>query len=197
MDGKDHFVKLQGTTDEPYFCGKDVCAILGYVDIKKALQVHIKSKHKRELKEFEMVDDYNAGKAVYISKQGLEILVRKCRVCDRKTVKAMVTAFDLDLKLVCQTKEQEYIGAITNAFYYENFQKQYPIGPYRIDLYFPTLKIAVECDEFNHRDRNTSLEFTRQQYIETQLNCRFVRFNPDSKEFCIYRVIGDLARIMR
>jgi prophage antirepressor-like protein len=93
LDGKDHFVKLQGTTDEPYFCGKDVCAILGYVDIKKALQVHIKSKHKRELKEFEMVDDktpstsdsqnpvkigetytqlsYNDGKAVYISEAGL------------------------------------------------------------------------------------------------------------------------------
>jgi len=30
LDGKEHFVKLQGTTDEPYFCGKDVCAILGY-----------------------------------------------------------------------------------------------------------------------------------------------------------------------
>jgi hypothetical protein len=27
LDGKDHFVKLQGTTDEPYFCGKDVCDI--------------------------------------------------------------------------------------------------------------------------------------------------------------------------
>jgi prophage antirepressor-like protein len=39
LDGKDHFVKLQGTTDEPYFCGKDVCAILGYVDIERILRV--------------------------------------------------------------------------------------------------------------------------------------------------------------
>ena len=31
MDGgKDHHIKLAGTTEEPYFCGKDVCETLGY-----------------------------------------------------------------------------------------------------------------------------------------------------------------------
>src|SRR5580700_796163 len=87
LDGKEHFVKLQGTTDEPYFCGKDVCAILGYANIKKALLEHVKPKHKRDLKEFEVGPtpgptsdsqtlvklgerhnqlSYNDGKAVYI-----------------------------------------------------------------------------------------------------------------------------------
>ena len=27
---KTHKVKLAGTTEEPYFCGKDVCEMLGY-----------------------------------------------------------------------------------------------------------------------------------------------------------------------
>jgi prophage antirepressor-like protein len=92
LDGKDHFVKLQGTTDEPYFCGKDVCAILGYANAKQALQLNVKPKHKRDLKEFEVglsakpTSDsqnpvkigetytqlsYNDGKAVYISEAGL------------------------------------------------------------------------------------------------------------------------------
>jgi prophage antirepressor-like protein len=30
MGGKDHHIKLAGTTEEPYFCGKDVCETLGY-----------------------------------------------------------------------------------------------------------------------------------------------------------------------
>jgi prophage antirepressor-like protein len=96
LDGKDHFVKLQGTTDEPYFCGKDVCAILGYANIKKALLEHVKPKHKRDLKEFELgpgvgpnsdsqnqvklgetIDNigYHDGKAVYISEPGLYSLI--------------------------------------------------------------------------------------------------------------------------
>ena len=30
--------KIVGTYDDPYFCGKDVCAILEYIDIKQALK---------------------------------------------------------------------------------------------------------------------------------------------------------------
>jgi prophage antirepressor-like protein len=94
LDGKDHFVKLQGTTDEPYFCGKDVCAILGYANINDALHKHVKDKHKNTLKEVisaaESTSDsqtlvklgerhnqlsYNDGKAVYISEPGLYSLI--------------------------------------------------------------------------------------------------------------------------
>jgi prophage antirepressor-like protein len=97
LDGKDHFVKLQGTTDEPYFCGKDVCAILGYANAKQALQLNVKPKHKRDLKEFELglsakpnselqiqvirlgesfeTASYHRGKAVYISEPGLYSLI--------------------------------------------------------------------------------------------------------------------------
>jgi prophage antirepressor-like protein len=29
IGGKNHQVKLNGTIDDPYFCGKDACQILG------------------------------------------------------------------------------------------------------------------------------------------------------------------------
>ena len=29
-------VKIVGTFKQPYFCGRDVCEILGYVDLKQA-----------------------------------------------------------------------------------------------------------------------------------------------------------------
>ena len=37
LNGQDHQVKLAGTVDTPYFCGKDVCEVLGYKDLKDAL----------------------------------------------------------------------------------------------------------------------------------------------------------------
>jgi hypothetical protein len=50
MGGRDHRIRLCGTIDDPYFCGRDVCEVLGYKDIKQALQKHVKPKHKNELK---------------------------------------------------------------------------------------------------------------------------------------------------
>ena len=37
IGGKDHQIKLSGTIDDPYFCGRDVCAVLGHKNSKKAL----------------------------------------------------------------------------------------------------------------------------------------------------------------
>ena len=50
-------------------------------------------------------------------------------------------------------KEQETVNYILKAFKGEDTQKQYSIGNYRIDIYFTKYKIAVECDEYGHQDR--------------------------------------------
>lgn len=95
---REYIIKLQGTTETPYFCGKDVCKILGYVDFKKALQVHVKPKHKLSLKQLVegtapsntseenislgrdvTVLSYNDGKAIYISEPGLYSLIMHSR----------------------------------------------------------------------------------------------------------------------
>jgi len=92
LNEKDHQVKLAGTIDDPYFCGKDVCEILGYENIQKALTTHVKSKHKKDLKTLseEVTPNlgvtffgsnnlknitYNAGKAVYVNEPGLYSLI--------------------------------------------------------------------------------------------------------------------------
>ena len=43
---KQQKVDIRGTSNEPYFNGKDVCAILGYADPKKALQEHLDEDEK-------------------------------------------------------------------------------------------------------------------------------------------------------
>lgn len=92
IGGRDHQIKLSGTIEDPYFCGRDVCEVLGYRDVKQALQKHVKSKYKSELKRFlepKKLDvtstsnflgsfeslNYHSGKAVYINEPGLYSLI--------------------------------------------------------------------------------------------------------------------------
>ena len=44
------------------------------------------------------------------------------------------------------------------AFNGEEMIHQFSAGKYRIDLYFPEYKLAIECDEFDHRGRDTGYE---------------------------------------
>lgn len=69
-----------------------------------------------------------------------------------------------------------WIGAILKAFECETIEMQFNIGSYRIDLYFP--------DEFGHSDRTQA---ARQMYIEKHLSCKFARFNPDAKDFDVFK----------
>jgi hypothetical protein len=49
IGGKTHRIRLAGTIDEPYFCGRDVCEILEQKDVKYALKTHVLPRYKKEL----------------------------------------------------------------------------------------------------------------------------------------------------
>ena len=73
-----------------------------------------------------------------------------------------------------------------------SMKRQFSIGSYRIDLYFSGHKLAIECDEHDHRDRDIDYKIRRQKFIEDQLNCKFIRYNPDAEEFTIERVLNNI-----
>ena len=88
------------------------------------------------------------------------------------------------------SKEQDALGQIMQAFNGEEMIHQFGTGKYRIDLYFPKYKLAIECDEFDHCDRDIEYEAERQKNIEKLLDCTFVRFNPDAKDFYILKAVN-------
>jgi prophage antirepressor-like protein len=94
IGGRDHQIRLSGTIEDPYFCGKDVCKVLGYSNSQDAIFKHVKSKHKKALENLrsnlpnEVPQEthctslgsnepltYNEGKAVYINEPGLYSLI--------------------------------------------------------------------------------------------------------------------------
>jgi very-short-patch-repair endonuclease len=98
-------------------------------------------------------------------------------------------------QVVYACKEVSWLRIIQTAFSSLKSELQYPIGDYRIDLYFPDLLIALECDENGHSDRSLEQEKTREQYISQQLKCQFIRFNPDTTHFNIGDIINKIFRI--
>ena len=78
------------------------------------------------------------------------------------------------------------------AFNGEEMIYPFGVGKYRIDLYFPKYKLAIQCDKFDHHDRDNGYEVKRQKHIEKLFNYAFVRFNPDANNFCILEVVNKI-----
>ena len=90
------------------------------------------------------------------------------------------------------TKEQTVINSIKDAFEGENMQTQYTVLGYRIDLYFHKYKLAIEVDELGHNDRSADYETQRQRVLEKELDCVFIRNDPDATDFNILKEINRL-----
>ena len=95
---------------------------------------------------------------------------------------------------VINTKEQTVLESIKEAFQGEDMQTQYSALGYRIDLYFHKYRLAIEVEELGHANRNLSDEINRQKALERELNCVFIRINPDEKDFNIFREINKIHR---
>ena len=92
------------------------------------------------------------------------------------------------------TKEQTIINSIKDTFEGENIQTQYSVLGYRINLYFHEYKLAIEVHELGHTNRNINNEIERQEALEKELNCIFIRINPDEKDFNIFKEINKIHR---
>ena len=60
-------------------------------------------------------------------------------------------------------------------------QTQYSVLGYRIDFYFRKHKLAIEVDKLGHADRNPSNEIEKEKALEEEIDCVFIRINPDGK----------------
>ena len=61
-------------------------------------------------------------------------------------------------------------------------------------MYLHKHKLAIEVDELGHADRNLSNEIERQKALEKELDCVFIRINPDGKNFNIFKEINKIHR---
>lgn len=76
-----------------------------------------------------------------------------------------------------------------------NFNDQVHCGNYIID-YVINGNIAIECDEFGHRDRNKKYEIERQKYIE-HCGYKVLRYNPDDESANIFSLLNKINILLK
>ena len=69
---------------------------------------------------------------------------------------------------------------------------QHSVLGYKIDLYFPEHKLPIEVDEKGYTDRDKRKEIERQETIEKELGCKFIRINPEEKDYDEYAKFGEV-----
>ena len=74
----------------------------------------------------------------------------------------------------------------------EKILLQYFVLNYKIDSYFPEHKLAIEIDEKGHTDRKINYEIERKNKVKEKLGCKFIRINPDQKDYDIFVEIGKI-----
>jgi len=94
--------------------------------------------------------------------------------------------------------EASTLSLFMTVFEGESMKLQYPVGPYRIDMYFDKYKIAMECDENHvHNAKREAPDMERQQFIEAELGCTFVRYRPSCKDsMYIMRAANEVYKII-
>ena len=76
-------------------------------------------------------------------------------------------------------KELRFLSNLKDAlevFNYE-YKEQFQVLKYRIDLYIPELKVAIEYDENDHIGYSFEAQEGREEKIKKELKCEFIRLS--------------------
>lgn len=125
-------------------------------------------------------------KSYNINKEGFGLLIKNYRNIDKEKAKKLLKDLNIsDFKIqVFNRFETEFLSMLTEQLdvldvYYET---QKIVYNYRIDLYIPIIKLAIEYDEKQHK-YNKKKDKKREEFIIKELNCKFIRLdykNTDS-----------------
>jgi hypothetical protein len=190
---KHYTCRIIKSDNEPFtlFCVADIGKILGTRNINKNVSPRRFNYDDRVL--VKSVTNGGEQYMVFVTYNGL----LKIFSCSRKT-----ELIDFSKKVGIDVKNNFYscieadtIKCLLKSFSGEEMIEQYIVGDndYRIDLYFPQYKIAVECDESHHKTITNKLkDLERQSAIKDVLNCIFIRYDPFCEEFNIFTLINEI-----
>lgn len=178
-----------------------------HADILKKVRKNIKIIEKDNIKNF-------FKESTYINQQNKK---QPCFICTLDGVKMILdsTRNYINKKELLEWYEEEKGDkSIQNIILYDRKEKyfvdeleevlnamnvkcvrQYPILTYRIDLFLPKLNIAIEYDENEHKNYSYEKQELRQDNIEKEMGCHFIRLSDsESNLHNIGVVMADLMR---
>ena len=191
----DKLVRCLDIDNVRWYCCRDIALSLGYKCTRQAISLHIDEKFIKT-----MIDLYpniiltaNNKTTKFTQHDGLQQLIIKSQLPNAIDI-AKELGIDVHKKFL--RKEIEIIGFVQEFLTGLGipFCFQHSINQYKIDLYLPNHKLAIEIDENGHSERNQIYEQKRQQDITNLLDCKFLRVNPDDVNFKISLFLADIVK---
>lgn len=163
------------------FLAEDVALLLWKPNWKNKVGVGKPRPRMRELRKA-LLDD-SIRKSDYLTKeQTILAIVNSGKKLKNTSLIDYVINCESDLKFDnnFELKREEYVfgeNIINNLFSRYTVIPQYPVlnNEYRIDWYISELNLAIEFDE-NHHTENLKEDRIRQEKIEKELKCKFIRY---------------------
>ena len=185
--------------DEVWFVGKDIANILGYSDTNKAIAMHVDSEDK--LNDKNKLLGQRGG--WLINESGVLKLITKSKTKTEDFKRDFINWLKeeklIDDSIVLTSrKEIEFLDKLTVLLspFNVDIEMQYKVLNYKIDAYIPSLNIAIEYDENNHKDYSFEQHELRQKEIEDKLKCKFIRVSDkDSDELNMGIILKEIMEI--
>lgn len=95
-----------------------------------------------------------------------------------------------------ETETLDFICTAVSSVYTCARQQWFLNNKYRVDLYFPDQRIVVECDEHDHEYRDEEYEKLREAELKKELDCKFIRYNPDAPDFCLAVLMSRILKAL-
>ena len=194
--GKVRVVNIDG---EGWLAGKDVAELLGYKNTRDALSKHVDEEDKMLVSVYDGKQNRNM---VIVNESGLYQLIAKSKTITKKQKEDSINFFKkfgmLNDVTLHSRKEIEFIDKLERALlaFDVTGKKQHNILDYKIDYYIPSLNVAIEYDENGHKNYTYEAHELRQELIQKELGCRFIRVTDEKNdEFNIGLVIKELFNI--
>jgi very-short-patch-repair endonuclease len=130
----------------------------------------------------------------FLNIYGIKNLLSRTR---SSKVSDLINILNIDMNTIFSSFEASYIRIIEASFDFCKTEKQFCVDKYKIDIYFTEYKLAIECDEEIVHKNKFEKDYKRQQIIEEILGCKFLRFNPNKKNFNIGNIISQIFKHIR
>ena len=190
IDFMEYKIRVVETDENSWFVAKDIAQILG-IKNNGSFVANLKTEQKQLIKL-----DTKRGKQTLscIDKEALIKCIGGCRKVSENVINELCKTLNINIQIIrVERVETAYLQDIidTLPFSIESI-REFKVGKYRIDLYIPQYKIAIECDENEHKGYNQLNEEKRDKFLMHQLQCKFIRFNPHKKDFNVLTVIKEV-----
>ncbi|WP_195515403.1 Bro-N domain-containing protein [Paraclostridium bifermentans] len=191
---------------EIWFVAKDICLALEYSESNVSSVVSRLDSDQKKLLQTATKGNYTTN-LLCVNKYGLIEVVKYCKKISTSKKKFLLESickfFNIDnYYLIINSKELNFLSKLEESLKAIlpkiNMKFQYCCcnNKYKIDCYIPSLDIAIEYDEDDHKGYTYEKQEGRQDEIEKELGCRFIRVSDkNTDEYNIGYVIKEIFDI--